>query len=82
VTVPANVLIRSLTTEHAESDRMPAFLDPTDWATWLGEGGNNPVAAKAACKTTEGVRWTMTKEERAAQPRKRKPTVSDPGGLA
>jgi putative SOS response-associated peptidase YedK len=82
VTVPANALIHSLTTEHAESDRMPAFLDPTDWAMWLGEGGNDPDAAKAACKTTEGVRWTMTKEERAAQPRRRKPTVSDPGGLA
>lgn len=42
--------------------RMAAFLDPLDWATWLGEGGNDPVAANAACKITEGVRWTMTNE--------------------
>lgn len=82
VTVPANALIQTLTTEHAVSDRMPAFLDPDDWQTWLGEGGNDPVAAKACCKTTEGIRWTMTKEERAASKSKRaKPTVSDPGGL-
>ncbi|HKU54044.1 MAG TPA: SOS response-associated peptidase family protein [Rhizomicrobium sp.] len=81
VTVPANALIQSLTTEHAESDRMPAFLDPADWATWLGEGGNDPAAAKAACKTTEGVRWTMTKEERKASQKRAKPTVSDPEGL-
>jgi hypothetical protein len=26
VTVPANALIRTLTIEHAESDRMPAFF--------------------------------------------------------
>src|SRR3984885_7276981 len=30
VTVPANALIQSLTTEHAVADRMPAFLDPAD----------------------------------------------------
>jgi len=81
VTVPANELIRSLSTEHAEADRMPAFLDPADWATWLGEGGNDPGAAKAACKTVEGVRWKMTKEERQATQKRAKPTVSDPGGL-
>jgi len=60
---------------------MSTFLDPADWATWLGEGGNDPAAAKAACKTTEGVRWTMTKEERAASTKRKKPTVSDPTGL-
>lgn len=81
VTVPANALIQSLTTEHAVSDRMPAFLDPADWATWLGEAGNDPAAAKACCKTTEGIRWTMTKEERKASQKRGKPTVSDPGGL-
>jgi putative SOS response-associated peptidase YedK len=81
VTVPANKLIETLTTEHAVSDRMPAFLAPEDWATWLGENGNDPAAAKAACKTREGVRWTMTKEERAATGKRRRPTVSDPGGL-
>jgi putative SOS response-associated peptidase YedK len=81
VTVPANALIQSLTTEHAVSDRMPAFLDPADWTTWLGESGNDPSAAKAACKNTEGVRWTMTKEERKASQKRSRPTVSDPGGL-
>jgi putative SOS response-associated peptidase YedK len=73
VTVPANALIRSLSTEHAGSDRMPAFLDPADWAMWLGEGGNDAAAAKAACKTTEGVRWTMTKEEKRATVKRAKP---------
>jgi len=81
VTVPANSLIRTLSTEHAESDRMPAFLAPEDWTTWLGENGSDPEAAKAACKTREGVRWTMTKEERAATQKRSKPTVSDPSGL-
>jgi hypothetical protein len=32
-------------------------------------------------KTVEGVRWTMTKEGRAATIKRRKPTASDPGGL-
>jgi putative SOS response-associated peptidase YedK len=81
VTVQANALIHTLTTEHAESDRMPAFLDPANWETWLGEAGNNPAAAKAACKTTEGIRWTMTKEERKSSQKRSKPTVSDPTGL-
>lgn len=80
VTVPANALIQTLTTEHAISDRMPAFLAPEDWATWLGEDRNDPAAAKAACKTREGVRWTMTKEEKAATTKRSKPTVSDPSG--
>jgi putative SOS response-associated peptidase YedK len=66
VTVPANALIQTLTTEHAVSDRMPAFLAPEDRTAWLGEGGNDPAAANAACKTRKGVRWTMSKEERKA----------------
>lgn len=82
VTVPANALIRTLTTEHAEADRMPAFLAKDDWATWLGENGAPPEAAKACLKTVEGMNWTMTKEERAASKTKRsKPTVRDPTGL-
>jgi putative SOS response-associated peptidase YedK len=81
VTVPANALIHALTTAHAESDRMPAFLDVVDWATWLGETDDDPAAAKTACRTSEGTRWTMTKEERAQASPRRKPTVSDPGGL-
>jgi putative SOS response-associated peptidase YedK len=82
VTVPANALIRTLTTEHAESDRMPAFLAKDDWATWLGENGSTPDDAKACLKTVEGINWKMSKEERAASKTKRaKPTVSDPTGL-
>jgi putative SOS response-associated peptidase YedK len=81
-TVPANELIRTLTTEHAESDRMPAFLAKDDWATWLGENDASPDDAKGRLRTVEGIKWTMTKEERAASKTKRaKPTVSDPGGL-
>ena len=59
---------------------MPAILKPDDWTIWLGETGT-PADAKACLKTAEGVRWTMTKEERAATTRRRKPTLSDPEGL-
>lgn len=83
VTVPANDLIRTLTTVHAESDRMPAFLAKDDWTTWLGENGATPDAAKSCLTTVEGINWTMSKEERAASKstRRAKPTVSDPTGL-
>jgi putative SOS response-associated peptidase YedK len=75
VTVPANTLIATLPT-----DRMPAVLADEDWAAWLGETGT-PEDAKACLKTVEGVRWTMTREERAVSTRRKKPTISDPGGL-
>jgi putative SOS response-associated peptidase YedK len=75
VTVPANQLLMKLPT-----DRMPAILAPEDWAIWLGEEAADHDRIKACLKTMEGVRWTMTAEERAAKPR-RKPTVADPGGL-
>jgi len=81
VTVPANALIRTLTTEHAESDRMPAFLAKDDWATWLGETGASSDEAKACLKTVEGIKWTMTREERATTAKRAKPTVRDPTGL-
>ena len=73
VTVPANQLIRTLPT-----DRMPAVLADEDWDMWLR---GTPDEAKACLKTVEGVRWTMTKEEKAAKAQRRPPTVSDPGGL-
>jgi putative SOS response-associated peptidase YedK len=61
---------------------MPAFLANDDWATWLGENEAPAEEAKACLKTVEGIRWTMTKEERAASKAKRaKPTISDPTGL-
>jgi putative SOS response-associated peptidase YedK len=74
ITVPANELISRIT------DRMPAFLHAEDWAKWLGEEPASSTELKAMLKTVEGVRWTMTKEEKAAQAKKdkRKPTVSDP----
>jgi len=75
VTVPANPLLTTLPT-----DRMPAFLAREDWQTWLGEKPASLEAVKACLRTVEGVRWTMTKEERANATR-RKPAVSDPVGL-
>jgi len=73
VTVAANPLLTSLPT-----DRMPAFLAPEDWQTWLGEKPASLEAVKACLRTVEGARWTMTKE---ARPPRRKPTLSDPAGL-
>lgn len=73
VTVPANQLIATLPT-----DRMPAILDDADWDLWLR---GTPDEAKACLKTQEGVRWTMSKEEKAAKAARRPPTVSDPTGL-
>ncbi|MBN9546948.1 MAG: SOS response-associated peptidase family protein [Alphaproteobacteria bacterium] len=75
VTMPANSLIATLPT-----DRMPAVLAEEDWSTWLGETGT-AEDAKACLKTVEGVRWTMTKEERTATTKRKKPTASDPSGL-
>jgi putative SOS response-associated peptidase YedK len=76
VTVPANRLLAGLPT-----DRMPAFLAHQDWGIWLGEKPANPEEVKACLKTVEGVRWTMTREERAKTARRAKPMVSDPTGL-
>ena len=73
VTVPANKLIATLPT-----NRMPAVLADEDWDMWLR---GTPDEAKACLKTVEGVRWTMTKEEKAANTKRQKPTVSDPTGL-
>lgn len=76
VTVPANTLIAELPT-----DRMPAVLADEDWGRWLGEPPATPADAKACLKTVEDVRWTMSKEERAAKSKRAKPTVLDPSGL-
>jgi putative SOS response-associated peptidase YedK len=74
-TAPANDLIAGLPT-----DRMPAILAPEDWSIWLGEDAADPARVKACLKTTGGVDWRMSPEQRTAKPR-RKPTMSDPGGL-
>jgi putative SOS response-associated peptidase YedK len=76
VTVPANPLLRRLPT-----DRMPAFLAPEDWQTWLGEKPASLDDVKACLKTVEGVSWTMTREERAKTAKRGKPMTSDPTGL-
>jgi len=76
VTVPANALIATL-----PADRMPAILDNDDWAKWLGQEPATPGEVKACLKTQEGVRWTMTREERAAKAPRRKPSASNPTGL-
>jgi putative SOS response-associated peptidase YedK len=74
ITVPANQLISRIT------DRMPAFLAEEDWPKWLGETPATQTELKAMLRTVEGVRWTMSKEEKPAQAKKekRKPVVSDP----
>ncbi|HYS45007.1 MAG TPA: SOS response-associated peptidase family protein [Rhizomicrobium sp.] len=76
VTVAANQLVARLPT-----DRMPAVLAPEEWARWLGEEPASPAEVKACLKTAEGVRWTMTRQERTKTARRGKPTVSSPAGL-
>lgn len=73
VTVPANDLIRRMIKEEEEDPRMPAILaeEYDVWASWLGETGNDPVAAKALLKTVEGVTWQTFPEPKAPRPRKR-----------
>lgn len=75
-TVPANPLLMGLPT-----DRMPAVISPEDWAVWLGEVAAPLALVKACLRTVDDVRWTMTREERAASTRRARPAVSDPGGL-
>lgn len=73
VTAPANELIRRTIKEEEDDPRMPAILaEGYDvWATWLGEAGNDPVAAKALLKTVEGVTWqTFPEPKKPRAPRK------------
>lgn len=76
VTVAANPLLAGLPT-----DRMPAIIAAEDWPAWLGENGATPEDAKACLKTTDDVRWTMTRDERAKSSKRAKPTVAEPTGL-
>jgi hypothetical protein len=41
-----------------------------------------PDEAKACLPTMEGVRWSMTKEEKTVNTKRKKATVSDPRGLS
>jgi hypothetical protein len=59
---------------------MPAVLAAEDWAKWLGEEEASVDEVKVCLRTVEGVRWTMTKEERQAKAPRGRPTVGDPGG--
>ena len=40
-----------------------------------------PLTVGGGVRTVDDVRWTMTREERAASTRRARPAVSDPGGL-
>lgn len=62
VTVPANELIRRTIMANVDDPRMPAILEDDAWATWLGEDGATPQAAKAVLKTMEGVNWQSAPE--------------------
>jgi putative SOS response-associated peptidase YedK len=70
VTVPANQLIASLPT-----DRMPAIIEPEDWAKWIGEEPASLAGLKAMLKTKDGLNWTMRREHRA------KATLREPTGM-
>jgi putative SOS response-associated peptidase YedK len=70
VTVAANEMIAALPT-----NRMPAILEPSDWAKWTGEEPATPAELKAMLKTREGVNWKMRREYRA------KATVREPTGM-
>jgi hypothetical protein len=66
VTTPANALISRIT------DRMPAILQPWDWATWWGERDTFLADVKAVLRTFEdNGGWTMTARSptRKAKPR-------------
>jgi hypothetical protein len=49
---------------------MPAILKDDALATWLGEDGATPAAAKAVLKTMEGVTWTAAPEPKPPSPLK------------
>lgn len=51
VAMPANALIRTLSSEHVGSDRTPTFLDPDAWEAWPT---GHPEDAKACLRTMEG----------------------------
>ena len=64
-TVPANELVRRSIKPLEDEPRMPAILGSFDaWATWLGEDGSTPAAAKGLLKTMEGVNWTAAPQAR------------------
>ena len=61
VTTPPNPLIARIT------DRMPAVIQPGDWALWLGEKPGSLADIKALLITQDGD-WSMAPEKRVDQP--------------
>jgi len=57
------------------TDRMPAILDPADWAKWIGEEPASPAEMKAMLRTKDGVNWKMRREYRSTA------TVREPAGM-
>jgi putative SOS response-associated peptidase YedK len=65
ITVAANALIGTIT------DRMPALLDDSDWAKWLGEEAASIAELKAMLKPSDR-EMTMEKAGKPAPPKPRK----------
>jgi putative SOS response-associated peptidase YedK len=61
VTVPPNKLIGTIT------DRMPAVLQPDDWAKWLGEEPATVDELKVMLKPFDGD-WTMAPQQKTGPP--------------
>jgi len=77
VTVSANKLLRESILKNEPDPRMPAILEGSDWATWLGENDATPEQAKAVLRTMEGVNWQIAPEPKKAKTGK-KPAASKP----
>ena len=69
VTVPANKLIGTIT------DRMPAIVQPADWAKWLGEEPASVEELKAMLTPFEGD-WDMQPQQKTPPPARPKPQSS------
>lgn len=79
ITVPPNTLIGTIT------DRMPAVLQPEQWATWLGEGQDREGRFDATVEELKAMLvpvdgdWDMAPQApRPPPPRGRPPTPSKP----
>lgn len=70
VAAPSNEFIRRTIKSAEAGPRMPAILGDDGWATWIGEDGTEPAAAKALLTTIEGVNWTAVQEPKKPKARK------------
>ena len=73
VTVPANKLLRDSILKNDPAPRMPAILEGSDWATWLGENDAAREQAKAVLRTMEVENWQLAPEPKKAKPGKKPP---------